>query len=479
MCVAYNGNAKAMDILHGAITNRFDGNIAAYWKRYKDALLADAELETLISVEMDWLRDNQPDAYKLLCRMGCYRYQDIKTVPFEGLICLLWDVPKSRRNWAVDYLGKSSLVELKNEYFLHPAVREASKSRLLEIPTDWDIANRSAIKFWTDSVEKVENINDGLKAFEAYYHAIQISDFNSASQVILKLRSNNLSQNSPLGKSFYRLGLLELGIRSIKSILDKKIEDDMMCVLLNILGDLYWLIGNIQEALECHNNSKEIAIKRGMFLQQKLAYFNMALCYFDLWEIDLCISLCQSAIVIESGDAIGTHTCSSLFLSWIYSFEDVEKANLFIQDTLKILPDVLFLEWGSCYSLFFVGGYLLNKGELQSALETYNQMLSIAESSNYKQAKAKALIGIGIIERKKNQTSKALMNILKASELLLELNAKPDLAESYFQLGLTYQAMKEYDQVETYKAKALKLFGQMEAPKQIERVNQAFEQGAK
>ncbi|MEI6065354.1 MAG: ATP-binding protein, partial [Pseudanabaena sp. ELA748] len=71
---AYNGNAKVMDILHGAIKNRFDGKIGAYWSRYKDALLADSELETLISVEMDWLRDNQPDAYKLLCRMGCYRY---------------------------------------------------------------------------------------------------------------------------------------------------------------------------------------------------------------------------------------------------------------------------------------------------------------------------------------------------------------------------------------------------------------------
>ncbi|MFN5861125.1 MAG: AAA family ATPase, partial [Pseudanabaena sp.] len=94
---AYNGNAKVMDILHGAIKNRFDGNIGAYWSRYKDALLADSELKTLISVEMDWLRDNQPDAYKLLCRMGCYRYQDVKTVPFEGLICLLWDVTESQR----------------------------------------------------------------------------------------------------------------------------------------------------------------------------------------------------------------------------------------------------------------------------------------------------------------------------------------------------------------------------------------------
>ena len=43
----------------------------------------------------------------------------------------------------------------------------------------------------------------------------------------------------------------------------------------------------------------------------------------------------------------------------------------------------------------------------------------------------------------------------------------------YFQLGLTYQAMGEYDQ-----AKALELFAQIEAPKQCDRVNKAFEQGA-
>ena len=89
MCNPYNGNAKSMDILYSVIKNRFDGNIGVYWSRYSDALLADYQLETLISVEMDWLQNNHPDAYKLLCRMGCYRYQDVKTVPFDGLVCLL------------------------------------------------------------------------------------------------------------------------------------------------------------------------------------------------------------------------------------------------------------------------------------------------------------------------------------------------------------------------------------------------------
>ena len=51
-------------------------------------------------------------------------------------------------------------------------------------------------------------------------------------------------------------------------------------------------------------------------------------------------------------------------------------------------------------------------------------------------------------------------------------------AEAYFQLGLTYQAMGEHNQAEEHKVKALEFFAEMEAPKQCDRVNKAFEQGA-
>ena len=50
---------------------------------------------------------------------------------------------------------------------------------------------------------------------------------------------------------------------------------------------------------------------------------------------------------------------------------------------------------------------------------------------------------------------------------LNHLGAKADLAEAYFQLGLTYQAMGEHNQAEEHKVKALEFFAKMEAPKQI------------
>ncbi|OYQ65230.1 hypothetical protein B9G53_08190 [Pseudanabaena sp. SR411] len=259
MCVAYNGNAKVMDILHGAIKNRFDGNIGAYWSRYKDALLADSELETLISVEMDWLRDNQPDAYKLLCRMGCYRYQDVKTVPFEGLICLLWDVPDFLRTGVIEFLSKSSLNEVKGEYYLHPAIREAAKLRLLRNEIDWRIANYKVAEFWTDRIKEIETVDEALTAFEAYYHYCEIKDFSLAGGVLVKMRKNRWDNGEKLCKSLYRLGFLQKTIDAIESIKEVTESFYILTHIYNTLGDLYWLTGKIHPAIECHQMSSNFA----------------------------------------------------------------------------------------------------------------------------------------------------------------------------------------------------------------------------
>ena len=47
-------------------------------------------------------------------RLGCYRYQDVPTVPTEGLLCLLWDVPEGQCRRVIESLRNRSLVEFNN-----------------------------------------------------------------------------------------------------------------------------------------------------------------------------------------------------------------------------------------------------------------------------------------------------------------------------------------------------------------------------
>nr|WP_269086322.1 hypothetical protein [Trichormus sp. NMC-1] len=53
------------------------------------------------------------------------------------------------------------------------------------------------------------------------------------------------------------------------------------------------------------------------------------------------------------------------------------------------------------------------------------------------------------------------------------MGAKCDLAEAYYQLGLTYQKMGETENSNSNFNEAIRLFNEMEAPKQIEKVEKA------
>ncbi len=121
-----------------------------------------------------------------------------------------------------------------------------------------------------------------------------------------------------------------------------------------------------------------------------------------------------------------------------------------------------------------MGRAYINLFDIDKSLEMYKKALSYAEESHYPQVKANSLCGLSVIHRTQNDFCEAITYNHEAITILENIAAKYDLAEAYFQLGLTYQAMGEHDQAREYKAKAIELFAQMEAPKQIERVNKAF-----
>lgn len=134
---AYGGNAKAMEILCGVISQEpYEGDLEAYWQENKRDLLIERELEDLVSSQFNRLEQTDPDAHKLLCRLGIYPYQRFPQVPSIALMVLLWDVPEERRKRVINSLQNRFLVESqkdgfsKIQYWLHPVIRAEAISRL-------------------------------------------------------------------------------------------------------------------------------------------------------------------------------------------------------------------------------------------------------------------------------------------------------------------------------------------------------------
>lgn len=122
-----------------------------------------------------------------------------------------------------------------------------------------------------------------------------------------------------------------------------------------------------------------------------------------------------------------------------------------------------------------MGQTLINLQQYDQAQAILHKAIAFSQSSHYLQIEAKALTGLGIIQRKNNHASQAHSYHQKAIKLLESIGAKCDLAEAYYQFALTLKNFKLIAESEAFLESAIKLFQEMAAPKQIEKVTSEFD----
>ncbi len=485
----YGGNAKAMGILSGVIAEDFAGDMQSYWQEYQANPLGKIDLKNLVASQFNRLQKLDADAYQLLCRLGCYRYQDVPNIVKAGLLALLWDVRAGKEQQIIESLRNRSLVEFASgQYWLHPVIRAEAVSRLKE-SQQWLIINDKVAHFFTNSVKKVITIADALMALEAYYHYVEIEDFEQASQVILKTRDNQWGQFLPLGSTLYRLGLLQPILTAITLIIDKIKPQFQQGELYNILGDLYWITGKIKQAITCQEHTLNIVRQSLPSLsatnenQHTLYYLKMleidsllslGLYNLDLWNLQEAANLFQQVIEFTHNTAhYRWGQKASVCLALCNSYLGYQQAAIFLADAIyqKVLTNKLLGNTGRfAYFLQILGQAYANLGHFSQSSELYQRAIAFADESNYKQVKGKALTGLAEIARQQEDFQLACTHHLEAIQLLEAISAKCDLAEAYFQLGLTYQRWGKIEQSQPHFAEAIRLFLQMEAPGQVEKV---------
>lgn len=478
----YGGNAKAMDILFGVMRTDYDGDMVAYWQ--ENCTWVETELKNLVESQFNRLQTLDIEAYKLLCRLGCFRYQDVPRVSIDALLALLWDIPEDKRRDVIKSLRNRCLVEFeKGEYWLHPVIREQGIERL-KTRGEWEEVNRKAAYFWSESLKTIETIYDARKALEAYYHYLEINDYEQAANVIVKERNSKWQNRSEcLGRSSYRLGLLNQMI-SIINLIKKKISCDTSAMkIYNVLGDLYWLTGSLNKAIKCHYESSKIATKLNIGDYILRASFNTGLCYLDLNEIESALQYFDKSYSdtditkITIPEFYHSHRCACVaYLAFLNSYLGLNKiAYSFVNNFYNYDSSIsdYFTAWVRGYSLLYMGLTYKNLREVNNAFGMFNKAINYANKTNYTQVKAKALTGIAELYRIQDDFETALSHHSESIELLDKIGAKCDLAEAYYQLGLTYQKMGENEKSHTNFDEAIRLFNEMEAPKQLEKVEKS------
>jgi tetratricopeptide (TPR) repeat protein len=120
------------------------------------------------------------------------------------------------------------------------------------------------------------------------------------------------------------------------------------------------------------------------------------------------------------------------------------------------------------YFIQLLGQTYSNLGDFDQAATLYHQAIRFADASHYVQVKAKAMTGLAEVYRQQGQPDIAQTYYHEALQLLEAIGAQCDLAETCYQLSLTYAAASGLAQ--TYRDRAISLFRQINAPRQIQKV---------
>lgn len=486
---AYDGNALAMKLLCEPI-NRNEG-MANYWRKHKveNGIVIELAVENLVKDQFNRLEKICPEAYHLLCRLGCYRYQDLATVPRDGLSCLMWDVPKNQLPHIIKFLEDRCLVECQQEeYYLHPFICLEAITRLRNNQEDWKTTNHEAAKYWTKAVKTVETEEQAIKALEPYYHYIQIEDFNSAAEVIITGRTNKWIkgiEGELLGQSFYRLGILE-GITSVIELLiqnSEKINNAYLGKIYYILGSVGIIKGNLNEAMKYFSIAKEIAMEKEERKPLRIDIgITIGFCQKYMGELEEAIKTFQEVLEIIGEDntyRADTLCCWSL-LAFLYSSSKEQDSALHfaakvdLEEFFQVAHRTIFRK-GS--ALLYLGSAYENLRNFEEASKIYKRTKEFAEDANCKQIIAKALNGLAEIEREQGNFKEASIKHEEAIKIALKGDAKGYLAEAYYQQGLTYQKMGELEQSKEDFQKAIELYDKMKVPKQVEKVQRAMKNG--
>ncbi|HEY9826723.1 MAG TPA: NB-ARC domain-containing protein, partial [Stenomitos sp.] len=126
----------------------------------------------------------------------------------------------------------------------------------------------------------------------------------------------------------------------------------------------------------------------------------------------------------------------------------------------------------AAYFIQILGQVYVNLAQFEVAESLFAKALSFSESSHYTQVQGKTLTGLAIMQRQRGEGTPAIATHQQAIALLERLGAKCDLAEAYYQLGLTHLQREDGQHKPAFET-AIALFQSMSAPQQVAKVQRS------
>jgi len=238
----------------------------------------------------------------------------------------------------------------------------------------------------------------------------------------------------------------------------KKIKADLLCTA----GIIHWYKGNLDRAIEYHENSLEMMKELGHLHGMADLYNNLGLVYWSKGDLDRAIEYHQQSLTINEKIGSKRRIASSLNnLGNAYSLKgELDKGLEFFQRSLsikmeldyKLDVDTTLVNIGTIYQL---------KGELDTALDYYQKSLAVSEETGAKHNIALAINNTAEIHLLRGEIGHALEEFKRCLKLYEELGFKQEVAMSFSNIAKVYWKRGNFEKALDYYRKSLAIYEEM------------------
>jgi len=274
----------------------------------------------------------------------------------------------------------------------------------------------------------------------------------------------------------WRLGKLDEGLDAFKDavVLLEKLEPKYVSKqegelrrkkgeLLHHGGIINWYKGNLDTALEYHEDS--LAIREGQDDRQGMAsaYNNLGLVYWTKGDLDEALEYYGKSLLIN--EELGNKRNIAVTLTNMgnaYTRKgDLDKA-LEYQERGLVIKEELGLKHDFAVSLINIGVVYQFKGNLDKALDYYQQSLVIFEELGIERDIALAINNLGNIHQLKGDLDQALDYFQRSLTLYEALGITEGVALTLANLGEIYRMKGSFAKAQEYYQQSLTLHDTME-----------------
>ncbi len=313
---------------------------------------------------------------------------------------------------------------------------------------------------------------------------VKLGDIKGAHKLIEKILPKVNKQKNPLvimdylivkTSTSWMLGKLDEGVEELEKVKTflEKTETDFKgemkirflrrkSVLLQHSGIIQWYKGNLDEALESHQESLKIHEQLDSKSGIVSSYNNLGLVYWSKSDYKQAIEYYKKSLAIS--EELGKKVMIARILNNlgnVYSqLGDLDQALEFYQQS-----HVIKEEFGNKRDIIisFINLGVINqfKGEIDESLDYYKKALVLSEEVDYKQHIATAVNNIGNIYSLKGDLDQAYQYYERSFKLYKELDMKQEIAMSHSNLGEYYKKKGMRDEALEHYHQSLALYEEL------------------